>query len=162
MKLELGKKSACQLQREAGYVMCGEMVPGPWPHGTLTFKLLGHQQHREVLVDTSQPAAVNLQKLQSFRLQELLKYHSVVALERELEHQQEGRPLPSGSMNLALRPLQVTQQWPPGSLDCLHSSSSLGVRRALTGRRRPPAHFITSLLAEVCVCVCVCVSRKRP
>lgn len=66
--------------------MCGEMVPGPRPHGTLTFKLLGHQQHREVLVDTSQPAAVDLQKLQGFRLQELLKYHSVVALERESKH----------------------------------------------------------------------------
>lgn len=34
----------------------------------LTSKLFSHQQHGEVLVDTPQPAAVDLKKLQGFRL----------------------------------------------------------------------------------------------
>lgn len=80
-----------------------------WSAGcrTLTFKLFGHQQHGEVLIDASQPAAVNLEKLQGFGLEELLKHHSIVALETECQYDQ---PWPSGSANLATPQFQVTHQ----------------------------------------------------
>lgn len=72
-------------QTTEGATSVGEMEVQSAGHGALTFKLFGHEQHWEVLIDTSQPAAVDLEKLQGFRLEELLKYHSIVALEIELK-----------------------------------------------------------------------------
>jgi len=44
---------------------------------------VGHQQHRQVLVDAAQPAAVDLDELQGRGLEELLEHHPVVTLEKE-------------------------------------------------------------------------------
>lgn len=48
-----------------------------------TLELVSHQHHRQILVDTAHPAAVDLDKLQSRRLEELLKHHPVVTLNRK-------------------------------------------------------------------------------
>lgn len=50
---------------------------------TFTLELVGHQQHSQVLVDAAQPTAVYLDKLQGRGLEELLKHHPVVTLERK-------------------------------------------------------------------------------
>lgn len=51
-------------------------------------ELVGHQQHGQVLVDAAQPTAVYLDKLQRRGLEELLKHHPVVTLQRkQLPHQ---------------------------------------------------------------------------
>lgn len=44
---------------------------------------MGHQQHSQVLVDTAQPTAVYLDKLQGRGLEELLEHHPIVTLERK-------------------------------------------------------------------------------
>lgn len=50
---------------------------------TFTLELVGHQEHGQVLVDTTQPTAVYLDKLQGRGLEELLKHHPVVTLEKK-------------------------------------------------------------------------------
>lgn len=57
-------------------------------HDCFTLELVSHQQHGQVLVDTAQPTAVYLDKLQCRGLQELLKHHPVVTLERKLNSTQ--------------------------------------------------------------------------
>lgn len=47
-----------------------------------TSELVSHQHHCQILVDAAHPAAVDLDKLQSRRLEELLKHHPVVTLNR--------------------------------------------------------------------------------
>lgn len=44
---------------------------------------MSHQHHGQILVNTAHPAAVDLDKLQGRRLEELLKHHPVVTLNRK-------------------------------------------------------------------------------
>lgn len=47
-----------------------------------TLELVSHQQHRQILVDTTDSAAVDLDKLQGRGLEELFKHHPAVTLNK--------------------------------------------------------------------------------